>query len=251
MIKNLVNKNVLKSFLAFTLAETLIVMGIIGIVSALTLPNLNSSTGDKEKIAKVKKLYQNIDDAIGRAQAVYGPMNEWLVNDASATAQITRFGDRLTEFMKVSKNCNVTTNQKCFSGSNISSFNSDTTAISNPDAVNTSYKFILADGTSVLLQARNANALYFVTFNIDGMKGKNKIGVDVFSVLVDITTPENPIIFEEPSFSTLTANYGIGATYWVLNYDNMDYLKASSNGKCNNSSVTLNTSANPPVTSCK
>ena len=29
---------------AFTLAETLIVMGIIGVVAALTLPNLNSST---------------------------------------------------------------------------------------------------------------------------------------------------------------------------------------------------------------
>ena len=48
-------KKSLKKFLAFTLAETLIVMGIIGIVSALTLPNLNSSTGEKEKVAKVKK----------------------------------------------------------------------------------------------------------------------------------------------------------------------------------------------------
>ena len=45
----------MKRFFAFTLAETLIVMGIIGIVSALTLPNLNSSTGDKENVARVKK----------------------------------------------------------------------------------------------------------------------------------------------------------------------------------------------------
>ena len=67
---------------AFTLAETLIVMGIIGVVAALTLPNLNSSTGDKEKVAKVKKIYQNLNDAFGRAQAVYGPYNEWFVNDA-------------------------------------------------------------------------------------------------------------------------------------------------------------------------
>ena len=47
--------------LAFTLAETLIVMGIIGVVAALTLPNLNSSTGDKEKVVKVKKIYQNLN----------------------------------------------------------------------------------------------------------------------------------------------------------------------------------------------
>lgn len=46
--------------IAFTLAETLIVMGIIGVVAALTIPNLNSSTADKEKVAKVKKRYTKI-----------------------------------------------------------------------------------------------------------------------------------------------------------------------------------------------
>ncbi len=57
----------MKKLMAFTLAETLIVMGVIGIVSALTLPNLNSSTGNKEVVAKVKKIYQNLNDAFGRA----------------------------------------------------------------------------------------------------------------------------------------------------------------------------------------
>ena len=56
--------------LAFTLAETLIVMGIIGVVAALTIPNLNSSTADKEKVAKLKKVYSNLNDAIGRSEAV-------------------------------------------------------------------------------------------------------------------------------------------------------------------------------------
>ena len=68
----------IRKVLAFTLAETLIVMGIIGVVAALTIPNLNSSTGDKEKVVKVKKIYSNLNDAIGRAQAVYGPVEEWV-----------------------------------------------------------------------------------------------------------------------------------------------------------------------------
>ena len=72
---------------AFTLAETLIVIGVIGIVSALTLPNLNSSTGNKEKVAKVKKIYQNLNDAYGRAEAVYGPIDDWFVNDNATTAK--------------------------------------------------------------------------------------------------------------------------------------------------------------------
>ncbi len=66
----------IKRFFAFTLAETLIVMGIIGVVAALTIPNLNSSTADKEKVAKLKKVYSNLEDAVGRSEAVYGPMSD-------------------------------------------------------------------------------------------------------------------------------------------------------------------------------
>ena len=76
---------------AFTLAETLIVMGIIGVVAALTIPNLNSSTADKEKVAKLKKVYSNLQDAFGRAEAVYGPYNEWFQTDITMDTQTTRF----------------------------------------------------------------------------------------------------------------------------------------------------------------
>ena len=76
---------------AFTLAETLIVMGIIGVVAALTIPNLNSSTADKEKVAKLNKVYSNLQDAFGRAEAVYGPYNEWFQTDITMDTQTTRF----------------------------------------------------------------------------------------------------------------------------------------------------------------
>ena len=82
-------------------------MGIIGVVAALTIPNLNSSTADKEKVAKVKKLYSNLQDALGRAQAVYGPYDEWFTGLTNYKDISTRFGERMTEFMKVSKNCKL------------------------------------------------------------------------------------------------------------------------------------------------
>lgn len=105
--------------IAFTLAETLIVMGIIGVVAALTIPNLNSSTADKEKVAKVKKIYQNLDDALGRAQAVYGPYDEWTLNITNTTSINQRIGERITEFMKVSKNCSTSNQNDCFKDANI------------------------------------------------------------------------------------------------------------------------------------
>ena len=106
---------IFRKALAFTLAETL----IICVVAALTIPNLNSSTADKEKVAKVMKVYSNLNDAFGRAEAVYGSVDEWFSGDANATAQATRAGERLFEFLKVSKNCGVTTNGKCPNGKTI------------------------------------------------------------------------------------------------------------------------------------
>ena len=230
----------MKRFLAFTLAETLIVMGIIGIVSALTLPNLNSSTGEKEKVAKVKKLYQNINDAYGRATAIYGPLNEWFLSDTTEAAQKTRFYERMTEFMKVSK--------------------------SDP----TNHTAILADGTSIKLPdyIYLTNMNFQIEIDIDGLnKGKNSDGVDKFWFTTSKCTNDNctsttadlsefrPYFLGYTTFGSsqlLTSCQGHGCTcaYWVVNFDNMDYLKLDSSGKCPNGKA-LNVLANPPVISCR
>ena len=243
-------KKFLKNSIAFTLAETLIVMGVIGIVSALTLPNLNASTGEKEKIAKVKKIYQNLNDALGRAVAVYGPLDEWFTGDSTIALKNKRFGELITEFMKISKNCELGSNESCFK-SNIGYISSSTqeNPLGNYSNV---YKFITADGTGILIaiEAFGQDRIYI---DIDGPnKGQNKFGVDIFTFEIDRN--ENNIGTDNSgySFSTLlTTGSGFGPTAWVINYDNMDYMKANSTGKCSNSNVTLNASANPPVISCK
>ena len=249
-------RHAFKKALAFTLAETLIVMGIIGVVAALTIPNLNSSTGEKEKIVKVKKLYQNMTDAVGRAQAVYGPIDEWKQLDSTQTAQTTRFGDRLSEFMKVSKNCGVDTNKGCFPTSSGAVLQ---------DSDNTVYKMVLADGSLVgIYTYYSGGSVSSARIYIDiekASKGKHYATESVF--LFDIENNElafetEPVILKECA----TSRGGLyrGAPYvaamacagWVMLYDNMDYLKTTgSGGKCNNSSITLDPTANPPVTSCK
>ena len=216
---------------AFTLAETLIVMGIIGVVAALTLPNLNQSTNNKEKVVKVKKIYQNLNDAFGRATVVYGPYDAWFINDSNATAQCTRFGERMTEFMKLSKNCKMT--KGCYeSGSGTSSY----------------YQFILADGTSV----RSGSS--YIEVDIDGLnKGKNLDGYDIFHFQVDNNTiipfPVSPYTIGASTVLSSCCQWGRGCTQWVIDYDNMDYLKLDSSGKCPNGTV-LNVIASPPVISC-
>ena len=219
----------MRKILAFTLAETLIVMGIIGIVSALTLPNLNSSTGEKEKVAKVKKIYRDLTDAYGRATAVYGPVEEWFISDNTRTLQSTRFAERMIEFMKVSKNCKFTTNSGCFSKGNVLDTDGSVWGVS-ADANNTQYKIITSDGTSIGFSLVISNGLPIISIitDIDGPnKGKSQFAVDRFNF--EISSYNGAILKPSPSgyepngaFDTTYDHY-----YWVIYNDNMDYLKCA------------------------
>ena len=230
-----IHNSLLTNF-AFTLAETLIVMGIIGVVAALTLPNLNSSTGDKEKVTKVKKIYSNLEDAIGRAQAVYGPVDEWFKNDTTATAQATRFGERISEFLKLSKNCGTATG--CFTSGNYKWFDG-TASNGNYNSNNTFYKVILADGTSLNIDATNKSNLK-ITMDIDGAnKGPYTLGKDLF--ILDFSV-DNATFYRVGSTDIAECiDFGTYCIQWILKNDNMDYLKVDSSGKCPNGTVLSDT----------
>ena len=241
-------RHTFKQALAFTLAETLIVMGIIGVVAALTIPNLNSSTADKEKIAKLNKIYSNLEDAVGRAQAVYGPVEEWLSGKTPEQKNLI-FYERITEFLKVQKTCapNAT---GCFTKNNMNSLRPNT---SITDTLQTYYQVILADGASVsLFPYANDNfcsedGCYNFYVDIDGpKKGSFTAGKDVF---VFVGGAKDGLVKSWGSKdATNKANcfkFGNTCSSWVLEFGNMDYLKADSSGKCPNGKVldwTTNTS---------
>ena len=243
----------MKKILAFTLAETLIVMGIIGVVSALTLPNLNSSTGDKEKIAKVKKIYRDLTDALGRAEAVYGPMDEWATSGTDQNTQVKIQGERITEFMKLSKNCGTTANQGCFSKKNTTFWNDSSGAYGRLalDTDTYSYRVISADGTSIMFKNIGDVGGFQIYIDIDGPnKGPNIFAKDIFSF--DFYDRElHPDIRPGTNLTTRTVNecfYPGYCSNWVIQNDNMDYLKADKSGKCkNNTSIQLSEN----VISCK
>ena len=254
--------------LAFTLAETLIVMGIIGVVAALTIPNVNKNTGEAEKVARFKKLYTELSEAHDRATAVYGPIEKWPGND-SGTIKSQQYIDRITEFLKVTKTCstNYSSAVECMTGRyDTKKILTNTSKAVHPDT----FSAILANGASfgvnMVKKCGNNEVVFYehsgggdvhimcgrINLDIDGpKKGKNTFGKDLFMLAVtkDGIKPcacydasytfigrSSEILAEANKMHFITKE-GYCAGQWIMDFGNMDYLNVDPDTRvCKNNS---------------
>lgn len=72
-------------YFAFTLAEVLITLGIIGIVAAMTLPAIIQKHRNQVVEAKLKKFYTTMNQAVRMAEVEYGDMRYWWEDLSGAT----------------------------------------------------------------------------------------------------------------------------------------------------------------------
>ena len=226
----LTTHNSLVKAIAFTLAETLVVMGIIGVVAALTIPNLNQSTGDKEKVAKLKKIHSNLEDA-------FGPIDEWESQFKQRggknfynTEGAKFIAERLMDFMKISKNCDEDITS-CFKDKPL-----DLDGKSYHISTLGNY-FILADGTSIGIAYEGAG-IHKLYIDIDGPnKGSNTYGKDLFYYYSYTGDRNLGYVFKPEGSDTddISQCLKVNSCFlsWVLQTGNMDYLKANK-GVCPN-----------------
>lgn len=90
-------KIVKKISLAFTLAETLITLAIIGVVAALTIPSMVSKYQKRVYVTGLQKNYAVLTEAFKAAQIENGDATGW---DWTDTEKIT---DILSKYLKVEK----------------------------------------------------------------------------------------------------------------------------------------------------
>lgn len=64
---------------AFTLAEVLITLGIIGVVAAVTLPALVQKYKEKQRVTQVKKAYTVLSQAFQMVKLEYGDPRDWSI----------------------------------------------------------------------------------------------------------------------------------------------------------------------------
>ena len=99
-------------FKAFTLAEVLITLSIIGIVAAMTLPTLIQKKQDKELISMTRKVYADINNAFLLSQQDYGVIgdNSFLFN---ATDEAFTIAKNLAKYLNGAKVCEKASQKGC------------------------------------------------------------------------------------------------------------------------------------------
>ncbi len=80
--------------IAFTMAEMMMVMAIIGATAALTIPNLVDSYKEEQTIVKLKKAQEDLNRAYKSAILKYGEMETW------GSLSQKQGNSRLIEFLK-------------------------------------------------------------------------------------------------------------------------------------------------------
>ena len=87
---------------AFTLAETLITLSIIGVIAAMTVPTLMTNINNQQHITALKKAYSNLSNAVKMMAINMGCDTDW----SCVTAQIKdtyQFRDILASQLKTTQ----------------------------------------------------------------------------------------------------------------------------------------------------
>ncbi len=175
---------------AFTLAEVLVTLGIIGIVAAMTLPTLITNYQKKVTVEKLKKAYTTFSQVMVQSQAENGNPSEWKVptKDSSYEENLKYFEDYWKPYLKVIKVCK--TMSEC--GYNQNYFLS----LKNTHIAYIQYNnvpgFIYGDGTYAYIRPYSMATdllpeLQMLCIDLNGAKGPNVVGKDIFYFRVNIS----------------------------------------------------------------
>lgn len=174
---------------AFTMAEVLITLGIIGVVAAMTLPTLLNSALNKQLEAGLKKNYSVIQQAFDMYQAETG---ERLLPEVNATSQsdTKMLQKKIMPYFKVLKDCGIMTTSECipYMGNenmdderNYNKYKTFSGNILQRLDLLDDGQFIISDG-SIIMFEDNATLQKLISVDVNGYKKKpNRWGHDLFT----------------------------------------------------------------------
>ena len=198
----------------FTLSEVLITLGIIGIVAALTIPSLMRKIDNYQRVVRFKLMYSKLVNAWNLAVADFGYMPACGYNPLNVNVSIrkdcTEFGKLIINHLKIAKICKNNAlangcitedftgaddvyrdNNKDYTDEQIASLELGS-GLSKASIRTEKTAIVLADGTYLIFY-QNYNPMV-ILIDINGNKGPNKWGYDIFPLQTFWSTIDNQTV---------------------------------------------------------
>ncbi len=215
----------LRKIIAFTMTEVLLVLAIIGVTAALTIPKLNADVEERKIVSALRKSYSELEPIYQTIVETYGKPVEWGGGVTDSKTLTQRFSDIFFDTAAVSKSCGTASG--CFSG--------DIETSSNYS------KFIMKDGSAVAIRINDLSDFSTILAQEELNRCKGQMG----QIIVDVNGPfkgandfdDDIFIFNmcyveglKPESSNnlnhYFANYSDAKfTEWVIKVGNRDYMK--------------------------
>ena len=215
---------------AFTLAEVLITLTIVGVIAALTIPNLMQKYTEQATVKKVQKFYSTLSNAYNLASKENGSAYEWGLTGENTESSIIVYERLFKPYFKIVKDCGIKNTGNCITNDRYKYYN-DTLASSY--AGGAYYKVTLADGASVFFAPHiTGSTLYiFIYYDINGPKAPNQFGKDLFEFDF-VNGGVVPAGIQKGKYAsrpfeaacTNKTQSGSGCAAWIIYKGNMDYL---------------------------
>lgn len=160
---------------AFTLAEVLITLAVIGVVAAMAIPSLLSSTNKAELKTGLKEAYSTIYQAVNRMKLAEGGQLDAKYNGNGAS-----FKPEFIKYFNVSKDCNLNDCVSTISPSSIYKKYSRDAGISM--GLMDDGQFILDNGMTIFIENYSAPRGILISVDVNGHnKNPNILGQDLFT----------------------------------------------------------------------
>lgn len=212
----------IKKNFAFTLAEVLITLGIIGVVAALTIPALMNKTNDLELKTAWKKTYSTLNQA---AISMFLNYDDYTIStNVSAHDGVL---NAMSKYLSYSKYCSYegAHQGECFHKSTSFKLLNGNTNPGGPGS-NGTFTPWQDQGSTIILS--NGALLWGMDWNsghppsnpaligrmavdVNGFKGPNMVGKDIFGLFID-KSRNSAIAFGIPGYTSSYLDFSLPTT---------------------------------------
>ncbi len=216
---------------AYSLAEILVTLTIIGVIASMTIPSLQADANRRAYAAGCKKAYTTLANAVNLAEQENGPLRKWNWNDPDEIIDNVKNNLNLLEY------CGEDKSRKCFQNYTYTEYG---TGVQGSWIANNARYLKLPDGTQIVfytctgskkgpcgidsygqLPTDKVYASFFV--DVNGDKNPNKFGEDVF--LFNLIKDKGTVPAGTGDYEDCYKGRGLTCTAVALKYGDLDYKK--------------------------